>query len=380
MEEDTMSPDEEGTIRKKILTWSKENLKTGKAFVNELADPDSYVSFLKEKWKLGFEETGLKQMLIDQSGLYFASIHYESYNLPYPRRCLLSEVFGETQITSVISELVIGFEKYLLPLQSSEEHIAWMLILNDVNSVVHVRIGPDAKVKNDTELIPFSESVLKFLVENFEICHIDKTMRNIEKGLQTGINVEIRNEILRLCEKLRKRINQSGKDIIPSEEGEIEIVRSIVISFYITLTLLKNEKYHTSNFDKTKSKIFNNYDPFDAVFLPIFYAPSNIVACLASLHHKELSNYDCEAICECYAQFYSQFIEWERKIKELLDWAKTDEISLIKKAHTSLSKIEKLQETDENDIIKKILEENLPIAFDSLKELEGLINSRREKK
>ena len=44
-------------------------------------------------------------------------------------------------------------------------------------------------------LIPFSESVLKFLVENFEICHIDKTMRNIEKGLQTGINVEIRNDL-----------------------------------------------------------------------------------------------------------------------------------------------------------------------------------------
>lgn len=319
-----------------IINWARENLKTN-SFSFE--DENSYVKFLKSKWKEGFSKTVLSELIKDYS-LYFAGIHYKSSNLLHNRGRILTEIFGNENIVSIISEELIGFEKHLLPLQTSDDHLAWIQILEDVVSIIHFKIGPSISLKK-TQTIPFPENVLKFLVKNFEICHIDNTMSNIEKQLKE--NPKIKESISQLCNSLKdKMVNRDFKRIL-EEKGDTYIVKSLIISFYIVLTLLKKERYNRIRFNKKKSKIFNKQHSFHALFLPIYPTYDDVVAVLASLHHKELTNDECNKICELYAKFFQQFITWEQHIRESLPWIANNPTFLIQELKTSLNFINNIK-------------------------------------
>ena len=302
------------SILKEVRKWAKDK---GKSYSKNAKNncehylytepdpnPKDYGEWMRKKWN----EAPWKNSLESLYNVELCGIHYES------------NYFEELVVLAPIStpEMEANLQAYsetFQRLSPYKSHFAYIMKENGINVPCQFRFG-----QKGNNVCCISDKLLDFFIENFKVCHLSVSLKNIQKN-----KVSVESEL----NQLKKDLGNMG--LLENKKGD-NYLKSIVISFYTMLTVLK---------EFGKKAVFNQNKSADAIFVPINLGGN--IAVVPSLHSRLIKMEEIVFLTQIYNEIFTLFILWEAsvssmdEVKSKLPQKSTDLSKVLKNLNKSLS-------------------------------------------
>lgn len=268
-----------GWIKNKSKIYSPAAKNDCKHYLYEAEEPKSeeYGEWIGAVWN----EASWRKTFESLYQIKLCGIHYFS---PALKEML---IFAPIVDDEEIKEALQAYNETFKNLATHEAHFARIMKNKNIEEACHFRIGGEVAPGENICYIP--EHLMKSLADNFEICHFSATIDNIRNKCTIDRDLD---EGLKKITEVLKNMNLGVKD-------ESKFLDSLIISFYITLTMLKLENIKLDTV-------------MDAIFIPI--KPGGHYAIVPSLHSKTITSKEVSELRGIYEKIFEKFFFWEESV------------------------------------------------------------------
>lgn len=246
--------------------------------------PQGYGKWMRDVWN----NSSWKNLLESHYEIKLCGIHYISPSFEKP--VILAPI-----ATHKIENTLQAYSETFLRLSPYKSHFAHIMMEKEIEKPCHFRLGGRRNQSNrgsEDFICYITTELLDFFQKNFKVCHLSVSLKNIYKNSSSE-----KAELKVLKKDLR------SMELLEENDESDSYLKSIIISFYTTLTVLKESE---------RKELFNANESVDAVFIPINVVGMNAV--VPSLHSKHITLDEIKFLKEIYAEIFRYFILWEQSV------------------------------------------------------------------
>lgn len=293
---DKMKHEEKENILAKVESWfeNNNNIYSRNAggnckhylYTASNPNPQDYGKWMRDIWS----EAPWKNSLESLYRVKLCGIHYTATS--FEELVVLAPIS-----TPEIEKTLQAYSETFLHLSPYKSHFAYIMKENKIDKSCHFRLGrrEDKTGEKNEEIICYiPDKLLDFFMNNFKVCHLSVTLKNIQNDY---------NSVASELKKLKKDLSTMG---LLKKNGGNYYLESMIISFYATLTVLK---------ESTREVLFNDNESVDAIFVPIKLGGNEAV--VPSLHSKLITLEEIESLKKIYDKIFTKFILWEISVSRM---------------------------------------------------------------